>query len=219
MQQKQWKTLAGITAAAGIAFFAGTAYTRPVPAPQEATILDPSMYIPNYAYDGLLLASAPMSSSEESGILRGLMGVQIFKFAVKKTKPISRVTYILELREKGKPTKVLSEHTKGPVRTDGVAQSNIALPTLSNLYVAFLPLNKDLSEAEKIKYTIFGEGLSCTSVIDNPFKGATVSGSPDTIDNEKDIPLFSGSRTFVNPGSYTYPDRTLYLRLKTVSAQ
>jgi hypothetical protein len=139
---------------------------------ETVTLPDPSDYAPNYVYDGVILAPSTMKANEESSILSNLLGVGIAKFAAKTTKPNLMVTYNLELREKGKLVKRLDSHKMGPFGGD-------PKPGLSSLYVAILPLNGSLSEADKIKVFLTSGGTSSASILDNPFKGAMSYGSPN----------------------------------------
>lgn len=192
----------------GCAYFAWTGYSPPA---REATVAvelrDPSNYSPNYTYDGIILASAPLESNEQSGIVSSLLGVYISKFSAKTTRSVPSVRYILELREKGKPVQQLVTSEFGPFGGD-------PKPGLSSLYVAVLPVEGSLSEASKIKFAIFSGGVSNISVIENPFKGANSYGSPNGDPGGKDIPLWGARFVPDNDGSRA-TDRTLFLRLDT----
>ena len=208
MNRKNLRILAAVIALTGLSLF----FWRLAARPEESAspLPDPTQFTPNYAYDGIVLASTSMETSEESSILRGLLGVQIWKFAVKNTKPDVKVTYILELREKGKPVKTLFTQERGRLFSDGKLDD----PTLSSLYLAILPLNNDLPEANKVKFILTGHGLSLTTVIDNPLKGTQGYQTPNSDSSQKDIPLLTGHFPLQGAGS---SDRTLYLRLKTES--
>lgn len=167
-------------------------------------IPDPDFSSPHYSYDGLSLASAPLAINTDTALLTNMLNVQLLKFSAKTTKPNLIVTYILELREKGQPTKVISNFVLGPF-------GGSIKPSFSNFYVGFLPLNGNLEDADKIKYQIMTSGLSELQVIDNPFKGCRYCGSATSDSSQKDIPLLSAHMSY-GAGSV---ERTLFLRLET----
>jgi hypothetical protein len=122
-----------------------------------------------------------IESSEESGILRSLLDVKIRKYAVKRLKSGLRVTYILELWEKGKPVKSL-RRLKGPRPVDGTEAG------LSYLWVAILPLNKSLTGAGEIKVSLSGVDIGVMTTIDNPFKAANDCDTTNGFSSQNDLP-------------------------------
>jgi hypothetical protein len=212
MDRKKSRAFAVATAVTGAAFFIAAGWTNYSRSAREpGAIPDPSNFSPNYPYGDVIVSPVSMESSEESGILRSLFDVQIRKYAVKRLKPGLRVTYILELWEKGKPVKSL-RRLNGPRPVDGTVAG------LSYLWVAILPLNKSLTEADEIKVSLSGIDVGVMTTIDNPFKNANGYDTTRGFSSQNDLPLVSGRiirHDLYDSTRYTVTDRTLFLRLET----
>ena len=177
--------------------------------PVHATsdIPDPERLFPKYRYDGLTLAPAPVDLNGDSKMLASLVDAHLWKFAAKLTKANTDVICDLEVREKGKPTEVLCTFAFKPFDMDGKTRQDY-------LHFGVLPMNGDLATGDKIKCQISAAGRTFGSIVDNPFKGGVMMGTPGSDPAQSDIAIFD-ARVRIGDGRASFRDLTLFLNFKT----
>ena len=167
---------------------------------------DPASIAPNYRYPGMMLARVPANWGGDSEWIAGMIDMELWKFVVKPVGTSYRYRMQLEVREQNKKSRTIATFSQISFSFDSGTQK-------LNLYIAILPLNGSLSTAAKIKCKIGTSAVSSSSVIDNPFRNHSSSGSPmfPTSTPPPDIPLWD-----VRFSDARKPARklTLFLKIK-----